>query len=111
MKVMDADGDGVITKSELDQLKAANPELSQVDMSKLDADGDGQISKEELEKALDAEVEPQVLQLRWQSSPELEAQLRPKLRASCRLWRTFLGPPRSPHQLPKQKRCQRHCLQ
>ena len=52
----------------------------------------------------DAEVEPQVLQLRWQSSPELEAQLRPKLRASCRLWRTFLGPPRPIGHVKRAKR-------
>ena len=32
--------------------QAANPELQQVDMSKLDVDGDGQITKEELEQAL-----------------------------------------------------------
>ena len=58
MKIMDADGDGVITTNELNQLKAKNPELSEVDMSKLDVDGDGQISKEELEQALDFDGEP-----------------------------------------------------
>ncbi|CAJ1353994.1 unnamed protein product [Effrenium voratum] len=48
-----ADGDGTLSLKELEELKAANPGLAEVDLKQLDADGDGKISREEVEAAMD----------------------------------------------------------
>eukprot|EP00931_Biecheleriopsis_adriatica_P005213 TRINITY_DN106745_c0_g1_i1.p1 TRINITY_DN106745_c0_g1~~TRINITY_DN106745_c0_g1_i1.p1 ORF type:complete len:1306 (-),score=323.81 TRINITY_DN106745_c0_g1_i1:42-3959(-) len=57
IKRLDADGDGEISREEVEKLKESNPGLSQLDLSKLDADGDGKLTKEEIKSAITEEVQ------------------------------------------------------